>query len=76
MDQHPESDPKQKLKISVFHDYVNANSSAAYKQWQQAQQFHYNFNTTSPSNQPAPPLPMYLTIDPQILASIVAQVMT
>ena len=37
MDQHPESDPKQELNASMFHDYVNANPSAAYKQWQQAQ---------------------------------------
>ena len=44
MDQHSESDLKQKLNISVFHDYINANSNAAYKQWQQAQQFYYNLN--------------------------------
>ena len=60
----------------MFCDYVNVNSSAAYEQWQQAQQFCYNLNITLPSNQPAPPLPMYLTIDPQTLASIVAQMMT
>ena len=76
MDQHPESDPEQELNASMFHDYVNANPSATYEQWQQAQQSHYNPNTTSPSDQPAPPLLMYLTIDPQTLASIVAQVMT
>ena len=74
MNQHPESDSKQKLNASVFHDYVNANPSAAYKQWQQAQQFCYNLNVTLLSDQPAPLL-MYLIIDPQTLASIVAQVM-
>ena len=60
----------------MFHDYINANPSAAYEQWQQAQQFCYNSNVTSLSNQPAPPLLMYPPIDPQTLASIVAQVMT
>ena len=75
MDQHPESDPKQELNTSVFHDYINANPSAAYEQWQQAQQSCYNPNVTPPSDQPAPPPLMYLTIDPQTLASIVAQVM-
>ena len=75
MDQHSESDPEQKLNASAFHDYINANPSAAYEQWQQAQQSHYNPNITPPSDQPAPPPPMYPTIDPQTLASIVAQVM-
>ena len=75
MDQHSESDSKQKLNISIFHNYVNANPSAAYEQWQQAQQSHYNLNTTLPSDQPAS-MPMYPTIDPQTLASIVAQMMT
>ena len=46
MDQHSESDPEQELNISVFCDYVNANSSAVYEQWQQTQQSCYNFNTT------------------------------
>ena len=76
MNQHSKSDPKQKLNTSVFHDYVNANSSAAYEQWQQTQQSCYNSNITSLLNQSAPPLPMYLIIDPQTLTSIVAQVMT
>ena len=76
MDQHPESDLEQELNTSVFHDYVNANSSAAYEQWQQAQQSCYNLNITPFSNQPAPPLLMYPTIDPQTLASIIAQMMT
>ena len=31
MDQHSESDSEQELNASVFHDYVNANSSAAYE---------------------------------------------
>ena len=75
MDQYSESDLKQKLNTSMFYDYVNVNSSAAYEQWQQAQQFCYNLNTTLPSDQPAS-TPMYLTIDSQTLASIVAQVMT
>ena len=75
MDQHLESNPKQELNASAFCDYVNANSSAAYEQWQQTQQFCYNLNITLPSDQPAPPLPMYSIIDPQTLASIVAQVM-
>ena len=74
MNQHSESDPEQKLNTSVFHDYVNANPSAAYEQWQQAQQSCYNLNTTLLSDQPAPML-MYPTIDPQTLASIVAQMM-
>ena len=74
MNQHSESDPEQKLNTSIFCDYNNANSSAAYKQWQQAQWSHYNPNATLPSDQPAP-TPMYPTIDPQTLASIVAQVM-
>ena len=64
MDQHSESDPEQKLNASVFCDYVNANPSAAYKQWQQAQQSCYNFNTTSFSDQSAPPSPIYSIIDP------------
>ena len=76
MDQHSESDSEQELNTSMFHDYVNANSNATYEQWQQAQQFCYNPNATPLSDQPAPPLPMYSTIDPQTLASIVAQVMT
>ena len=71
MNQHPESNPEQKLNASVFHDYINANPSAIYKQWQQAQQFCYNSNTTLPSDQPVPSLPMYFTIDSQTLASIV-----
>ena len=75
MDQHSESDPKQELNASAFHDYINANPSAAYEQWQQAQQFHYNFNITLSSDQSAPPSLMYPLIDPQTLASIVAQVM-
>ena len=74
MDQHSESDSKQELNISMFCDYVNANLNAAYEQWQQAQQSYYNFNTTPPSDQSAPPSLMYPTIDPQTLASIVAQV--
>ena len=76
MNQHSESDPEQKLNANVFCDYVNANSSAAYEQWQQAQQSHYNFNTTLPSDQSAPSLPMCFIIDSQTLISIVAQVMT
>ena len=32
MDQHLEYDPKQELNTSVFHNYVNANLNAAYKQ--------------------------------------------
>ena len=75
MNQHSESDSEQKLNTSVFCDYVNVNSSAAYEQWQQAQQFCYNFNATLFSDQPAPSLLMYSIIDPQTLASIVAQVM-
>ena len=75
MDQHSESDPEQKLNVSIFHNYVNANLNATYKQWQQAQQFCYNLNITSFSNQPASML-MYSIIDPQTLASIVAQVIT
>ena len=31
MDQHSESDSEQELNISVFCDYVNANSSAVYE---------------------------------------------
>ena len=58
----------------MFHDYVNANFSAIYEQWQQTQQFYYNPNTISPSDQSAP-TPMYPTIDPQTLTSIVAQMM-
>ena len=46
MDQHPESDPEQELNASMFYDYVNANPSAAYEQWQQAQQSCYNLNVT------------------------------
>ena len=76
MNQHSESDSEQELNTSVFHDYINANPSATYEQWQQAQQSCYNLNTTLFSDQPAPPLPMYPTINPQTLASIVAQVMT
>ena len=60
----------------MFHNYINVNPSAAYEQWQQTQQFHYNLNTTLLSNQPGPPLLMYPIIDPQTLASIVAQMMT
>ena len=75
MNQHSESDFEQELNISVFYDYINANSSAVYKQWQQIQQFCYNSNTILPSDQPAPPSPMYPIIDPQTLASIVAQIM-
>ena len=74
MNQHSESDSKQELNTSTFYDYINANSSAVYEQWQQAQQFHYNSNTTLLSDQPAPS-PMYPIIDPQTLANIVAQVM-
>ena len=37
MNQHSEFDSEQELNISVFHEYVNANPSAAYEQWQQAQ---------------------------------------
>ena len=59
----------------MFHDYINANPSAAYEQWQQTQQSHYNPNVTLLSDQSAPPLLMYPTIDPQTLTSIVAQVM-
>ena len=76
MNQHPESDPKQKLNISAFYDYINANPNAVYEQWQQAQQSYYNLNITSPSDQPAPPLLMYPLIDSQTLASIIAQIMT
>ena len=76
MDQHPESNSEQKLNTSMFYDYINANLSAVYKQWQQAQQSHYNPNITLFSDQSAPPLSIYSTIDPQTLASIVAQVMT
>ena len=75
MDQHSESDSKQKLNTSVFCNYVNVNLSAAYEQWQQTQQFCYNFNATLLSDQSAPSLLMYPTIDPQTLASIIAQVM-
>ena len=73
MDQHSESNSEQKLNTSVFCDYINANLNAAYEQWQQAQQSCYNLNITLPSDQSAP-TPMYPTIDPQTLASIVAQV--
>ena len=76
MNQHPESNPKQKLNTSMFHDYINVNLSAAYEQWQQAQQSHYNLNTTLSSDQPAPPSLMYPIIDSQTLASIIAQMMT
>ena len=76
MNQHSESDPEQELNVNVFCDYINANSSAVYKQWQQAQQFCYNFNITSFSNQSAPPLLMYPIMNFQTLASIVTQMMT
>ena len=76
MDQHSESDSKQKLNVSVFCDYINVNPSAVYEQWQQTQQFCYNLNTTLFSNQSASPLLMYPTIDSQTLASIIAQIMT
>ena len=76
MDQHSESNPKQELNASVFHDYINANSNAIYEQWQQAQQSCYNFNAILLSNQSAPPLLMYSIIDSQTLASIIIQVMT
>ena len=72
MNQHSESNPEQKLNASVFCDYVNANPSAVYEQWQQAQQSHYNLNITLPSDQLASPPLMYPIINPQTLASIVA----
>ena len=72
MDQHLESDFKQKLNTSTFYDYINVNFNAVYKQWQQTQQFHYNFNVTLFSNQSSSSLLMYFTINPQTLASIVA----
>ena len=75
MDQHSESDSEQELNISMFCDYVNANPSAIYEQWQQTQQFCYNFNVTLSSDQPVSPLLMYLIIDFQTLVSIIAQVM-
>ena len=75
MNQYSESDSEQELNTNMFCNYVNANSNAAYKQWQQAQQFCYNFNTTLLSNQSASPLLMYFIIDPQTLVSIIAQVM-
>ena len=34
MNQHSESDSEQELNTSVFYNYVNANFSATYKQWQ------------------------------------------
>ena len=76
MNQHSESDPEQELNASVFYNYVNAIFNAVYKQWQQTQQFCYNLNITLLSDQLAPPLSMYLLIDSQTLASIVAQMIT
>ena len=38
MNQNPELQPDQELNANAFHEYVNANPDAAYKQWQQAQQ--------------------------------------
>ena len=38
MNQNSEPQPDQKLNANAFHEYVNANPDAAYKQWQQAQQ--------------------------------------
>ena len=72
MDQHSEFNLKQKLNINVFHNYINANSNAVYEQWQQVQQFHYNLNITPFSDQLVPSPLMYLIIDSQTLASIIA----
>ena len=38
MNQNPEPQPDQELNANAFHEYINANPDAAYKQWQQAQQ--------------------------------------
>ena len=60
----------------MFCEYVNANPDAAYEQWQQAQQqaqqTHFTANVTSSSlNQSSH---MYITLNPQALIIMIAQI--
>ena len=78
MNQNPEPQPDQELNANMFHEYINANPDAAYKQWQQAQQqtqqTHSTANVTSSlSNQS---LSMYITLDLQALTIMIAQIVT
>ena len=62
----------------MFHEYINANPNAAYKQWQQAQQqtqqTHFTANVISSSlNQFSS---MYITLNPQALTTMIAQIVT
>ena len=76
MNQNPEPQPDQELNINTFHKYVNANPDAAYKQWQQAQQqaqqTRSTANVTSSSLNQS--LPMYTTLNPQALTTMIAQI--
>ena len=76
MNQNPELQPDQELNANAFHEYVNANPDAAYKQWQQAQQqaqqTHSTANVTPSSLNQS--LPTYITLDPQALTTMIAQI--
>ena len=78
MNQNPEPQPDQELNANAFHKYINANPNAAYKQWQQAQQqaqqTHFTANVTSSSLNQS--LSTYITLDPQALTIMIAQIVT
>ena len=76
MNQNPEPQPDQELNANTFHEYINANPDAAYKQWQQAQQQAQQTRSTanvtpSSSNQSSP---TYITLDPQALTTMIVQI--
>ena len=76
MNQNPEPQPDQELNANTFHKYVNANPDATYEQWQQAQQqaqqTHFTANVTSSSSNQS--LPTYITLNPQALTIMIAQI--
>ena len=78
MNQNSEPQPDQELNVNTFHEYVNANLKAAYEQWQQAQQQAQQ--TRSTANVISLSLNqfslMYITLDPQALTIMIAQIVT
>ena len=76
MNQNSEPQPDQELNTNAFCEYINANPDATYEQWQQAQQQAQQTCSTanvisSSSNQS---LPMYITLNPQALTTMIAQI--
>ena len=78
MNQNPKPQPDQELNANAFHEYVNVNPDAAYKQWQQAQQQAQQTcstaNVTSSSSNQS--LSMYITLNPQALTTMIVQIVT